>query len=155
VNLPPALKKLVLATLLTAASSVPAHGANARAQEPSADAPPGGYEFSFDTLLEDAKRLAAKPYAPQRSTLPAGIDKLSPEQYRSIHFDREAAIWRREGLPFRLELLRAYFNQKAPPVTVSTVEGGSARDLIATPARSRRRSLNSARCRCPCRDFVS
>ena len=43
---------------------------------------------------------------------PPGIDKLSPEQYRSIHFDREAAIWRREGLPFRLELLRAYFNQR-------------------------------------------
>jgi len=130
--LPLALKKLVLATLLTAASSVPARSANPRAEEPTKAA--GGYDFSFDTLLEEAKGLAGKPYAPQRSTLPAGIDKLSPEQYRSIHFDREAAIWRREGLPFRLELLRAYFNQKAPPVTVSTVEGGTARDLIATPA---------------------
>ena len=128
------MQKLVLATLLTTASSLPAHGANARPEEPRTEKTAGGYPFSFDTLLEEAKRLAAKPYAPQRSTLPAGIDKLSPEQYRSIHFDREAAIWRREGLPFRLELLRAYFNQKAPPVTVSTVEGGTARDLIATPA---------------------
>ncbi len=132
--MPPAVKKLVIATVLTAASSIPAHGANARAEKPSAEKEAGGYQFSFETLLEEAKQLAAKPYAPQRSTLPAGIDKLSPEQYRSIHFDREAAIWRREGLPFRLELLRAYFNQKAPPVTVSTVENGSARDLIATPA---------------------
>src|ERR1700722_8307890 len=59
VNLPPALKKLVLATVLTAVSSVPAHGANARAnaraKEPSAEKAPGGYEFSFDTLLEEAK----------------------------------------------------------------------------------------------------
>jgi glucans biosynthesis protein len=128
------MKKLVLATLLTAASSVPAHGAPARTKQPSTQKAPGGYPFSFDTLLEEAKQLAAKPYAPQRSTLPAGLDKLSPEQYRSIHFDREAAIWRAEQLPFRLELLRAFFNQQAPPVTVSTVEGDTAHDLIATPA---------------------
>jgi periplasmic glucans biosynthesis protein len=134
VILPVGLKKLALATVLTAASGVPARSANTHGGQPSAEKAAGGYEFSFETLLEEAKGLAAKPYAPQRSTLPAGIDKLSPEQYRSIHFDREAAIWRSEGLPFRLELLRAYFNQKAPPVTVSTVEGGTARDLIATPA---------------------
>ena len=132
--MPVALKKLVLATVLAAASSVPARGANARAEKQGAEKVAAGYGFSFETLLEEAKQLAAKPYVPQRSTLPAEIDKLSPEQYRSIHFDREAAIWRSEGLPFRLELLRAYFNQKAPPVTVSTVENGTARDLIATPA---------------------
>lgn len=132
--MPLAVKKLVLATVLTAASSVPTLGANARAEKPSAEKEGAGYQFSFEILLEEAKQLAAKPYAPQRSTLPAGIDKLSPEQYRSIHFDREAAIWRSEGLPFRLELLRAYFNQKAPPVIVSTVQNGTARDLIATPA---------------------
>ena len=128
------MQKLVLATLLTAASSLPAQGANTRPEEPSTQKAAGGYPFSFDTLLEQAKRLAAKPYAPQRSTLPAGLDKLSPEQYRSIHFNRDAAIWRNENLPFRLELLRASFNQQAPPVTVSTVEGGTAQDLVATPA---------------------
>src|ERR1700728_2377759 len=128
------MQKLVLATLLTAASSLPAQGANARPEEPSTQKAAEGYPFSFDTLLEQAKRLAAKPYAPQRSTLPAGLDKLSPEQYRSIHFNRDAAIWRNENLPFRLELLRTTFNQQAPPVTVSTVEGDTAHDLIATPA---------------------
>ena len=128
------MQKLMLATLLTAASSLPAHGANARPEEPSTQKAADGYPFSFDTLLEQAKRLAAKPYAPQRSTLPAGLDKLSPEQYRSIHFNRDAAIWRSEQLPFRLELLRATFNQQAPPVTVSTVEGDTAHDLVATPA---------------------
>src|SRR5580692_855741 len=133
-NLPVDIQKLVLATLLTAASSLPAQGANARPEEPSTQKAAGGYPFSFDTLLEQAKRLAAKPYAPQRSTLPAGLDKLSPEQYRSIHFNRDAAIWRNENLPFRVELLRTTFNQQAPPVTVSTVEGDTAHDLVATPA---------------------
>jgi glucans biosynthesis protein len=94
----------------------------------------GGYEFSFDTLRTEAKRLASKPYTPQRSTFPAGLDKLSPEQYRSMHFNRDNAIWRQEGLPFRLELLRAHFNLPAPAVTVSTVEDGMATDIVATPA---------------------
>jgi glucans biosynthesis protein len=133
-NLPVDLKKLVFATVLTAASSVPALGANARTGEPTPPKAAGGYPFSVDSLLEEAKRLAAKPYAPQRSTLPAGLDKLSPEQYRSIHFNRDAAIWRSEALPFRLELLRAFFNPQAPPVTVSTVLDDTAHDLVATPA---------------------
>ena len=54
--------------------------------------------FNFDTLLAEAKRRAATPYAPQRSTFPAGLDKLSPEQYRSIHFNPDAGIWRKETI---------------------------------------------------------
>jgi periplasmic glucans biosynthesis protein len=91
------------------------------------------YAFSFDTLLADAGRRAQKPYSPQRSTFPAGLDKLSPEQYRSIHFNPDAGIWRAEQVPFRLELLRTH-NAQSVAVAVSTVEGGMARDLAATPA---------------------
>jgi len=97
-------------------------------------AQPAAYAFSFDTLSAEAKRRAAIPYAPQRNTLPAGLDKLSPEQYRSIHFNPDAGIWRAEQLPFRLELLRAGYNLQSAAVTVSTVENGMAQDLIATPA---------------------
>src|SRR5208283_3684294 len=88
---------------------------------------------TFETLLEDAKRRASAPYAPQRSSLPTALDKLSPEQYRSIHFNPDAGIWRAEKLPFRLELLRAGYNLPTA-VTVSTVEAGLAKDLAATPA---------------------
>jgi glucans biosynthesis protein len=122
-----------------------AHGASQPrekpAEPPPAPAPPaaavsGGdsYAFSFDTLLEDAKRRAQKPYSPQRSTLPAGSDKLSPEQYRSIHFNPDAGIWRLDDVPFRLELLRSGYNLQSVAVTVSTVENGMAQDLMATPA---------------------
>src|SRR5208283_5446469 len=104
------------------------------------DAPPADkqqpaatYPFSFDTLLAEAKRRAGIPYAPQRSTLPAGLDKLSPEQYRSIHFNPGARIWRNEPVPFQLELLRAGSNLLST-VTVSTVDEGMAQDLVATPS---------------------
>ena len=101
---------------------------------PAAAGSEATYPFSFDVLLADAKRLAAKPYTPRSSALSADLDKMSPEQYHAILFDRNAAIWRQDGLPFRLELLRAGFNQRTAPVTVSTVEAGLAKDLIATPA---------------------
>jgi periplasmic glucans biosynthesis protein len=97
------------------------------------DARAAAYPFTFDTLLADAKRLAAAPYSPQRNSLPAVLDKLSPEQYRSIQFNPDAGIWRAEALPFRLELLRARQNLQST-VTVSTVENGMATDIAPTPA---------------------
>jgi periplasmic glucans biosynthesis protein len=109
--------------------AVAAHGAKA----PPPAKPIESYPFSFETLLEDAKRRASTPYAPQRSSLPTALDKLSPEQYRSIHFNPDAGIWRAEKLPFRVELLRAG-NKLQTAVTISTVEDGLAKDLTATPA---------------------
>ncbi len=103
------------------------------ADAPAPDKPPATYPFTFDTLLADAKRRAAAPYTPQHNRLPAGLDKLSPEQYRSIRFNPDAGIWRAEQLPFRLELLRAGSNTQTT-VTVSTVENGEAHDVVATPA---------------------
>jgi periplasmic glucans biosynthesis protein len=103
------------------------------AKAPPPAKPTAGYPFTFETLLEDAKRRASTPYTPQRSSLPEALDKLSPEQYRSIRFNPDAGIWRAEKLPFRLELLRAS-NKLQTAVTVSTVEDGMAKDLVATPA---------------------
>jgi len=116
------------------AGGAPAPRKPAAPQPPPADKSAATYPFDFDVLLADAKRLASKPYTPRNNALSADLDKLSPEQYHAILFDRNAAIWREEGLPFRLELLRAGFNQRTAPVAVSTVETGMAKDLIATPA---------------------
>ncbi len=123
------------AVALTAQGAAPSHGKSA-APTPAptpivADKPV--YEFSLDTLLAAAKRRAEKPYSPQRSALPAGLDKLSPEQYRSIHFNPDAGIWRNDDVPFRLELLRTRDNGQSLALTVSTVENGMAQDLVATP----------------------
>ena len=109
-------------------------GIDARAaQAPTPEKPAAAYAFTFDTLLAEAKRRAGTPYSPQRSSLPAVLDKLSPEQYRSIQFNPDADIWRTEALPFRLELLRARQNLQSS-VTISTVENGMATDVVATPA---------------------
>jgi glucans biosynthesis protein len=120
-------------SLLLLALAIGAAGAARAANTPPPDKPPAAYPFTFETLLADAKRRAAAPYTPQRNRLPAGLDKLSPEQYRSIRFNPDAGIWRAERLPFHLELLRAGYNMQTA-VTVSTVEDGEAHDVVATPA---------------------
>ena len=118
--------------------------ADARAAKPAPpEKPPAIYPFTFDTLLAEAKRRSATPYSPQHNRLPAGLDKLSPEQYRSIRFNPEAGIWRAEELPFRLELLRAGYNLQTE-VIVSTVENGEAQDVVATPAMFQMESAFSA-----------
>jgi periplasmic glucans biosynthesis protein len=125
----------VLAMVLMGSPGAAARVAAPRpADSPPADTAAATYAFTFDTLLAEAKRRAATPYIPQHSTLPAGLDKLSPEQYRSMHFNPGAGIWRAEQLPFRLELLRAGYNLQSAAVTVSTVEDGMAQDVVATPA---------------------
>ncbi len=132
-----ALRLLALALLMSTAQA--AHRTKPQPTPAAAPIPPAysdkpPYEFSFDVLKDEARRRAAKPYSPQRSTLPAGLDKLSPEQYRSIHFNPDAGIWRADDVPFRLELLRTRDDSQSVAVTVSTVEEGMARDLVATPA---------------------
>ncbi len=82
--------------LAFAVSSLDAVGAGAAPQPKPAAAP---YPFTFETLQQDAEKRAAKPYAPQHNSLPAALDKLSPEQYRSIHFNPSAGIWLAEKLP--------------------------------------------------------
>ncbi len=119
-------------SLLLLALAIGATGARA-ANTPAPDKPPAAYPFTFETLLADAKRRAAAPYTPQPNRLPAGLDKLSPEQYRSIRFNPDAGIWRAERLPFHLELLRAGYNMQTA-VAVSTIENGEAHDVVATPA---------------------
>jgi glucans biosynthesis protein len=123
-----------------APASPPAASAD---KAPGTDRPVATYPFSFETLMAEAKRRAGAAYSPQRNHLPAGLDKLSPEQYRSIRFNPDADIWRSEGLPFRLELLRANANLQTT-VTVSTVEDGRAHDLVATPEMFQMESAFSA-----------
>jgi periplasmic glucans biosynthesis protein len=130
-----------LLMLALAGQAQVAHAAAAaKAPAPASAKPPAKsvptYPFTFDTLLEEAKRLAASAYAPQRNSVPTATDKLSPEQYRGLHFNPDAGIWRAEKLPFRLELLRAAYNLPTS-VKVATVEDGVAKEVVATPAMFR------------------
>jgi glucans biosynthesis protein len=117
-----------LCALLLCAVGLDAEAGTAQAPE----ATPPGNGFSFDTVLTEAKRRASVAYVPQRGSMPPWLDRLSPDQYRSIRFDPDEDIWRNDDLPFRMELLPVGFNFQTK-VTISIVENGEARDLVGTP----------------------
>jgi len=125
---------LSAAAVCTAAAQQRAPAAPRAPAAAPAPAPlPARRLFTFDTVLADAKRRAALPFVAQTAPLPAWLDKLGAEQYRSIRFDPDADIWRSEKLPFRMELLPAGFNFHTT-VKVSIVDAGRVQDVAATPA---------------------
>ncbi len=98
--------------MLTLVIALQAHAADAAAPAKPRAAPA---RKAGGDLSVQLRYLAGGCQAPGRSALRAAaqqrclpaLDKLSPEQYRSMHFNPDAGIWRAEKLPFRLELLRA------------------------------------------------
>lgn len=90
------------------------------------------YPIDQNAVVVAARRLAATPYSPSAGNLPAGLDKLSGEQYRNIRFAESAAIWKSDKLPFSLGLLPAGFFFQSP-VSIALVDAGVSHDLVTTP----------------------
>ncbi|HEX7114447.1 MAG TPA: glucan biosynthesis protein G [Steroidobacter sp.] len=91
----------------------------------------GRYRFDEKLVQELAQRLSASAYVPRRIENPT-LQQLTYDQYRDIRFNSDAGIWRNEQVPFRVEMFAAGFLFQTP-VTISIVESGYARDLVATP----------------------
>lgn len=76
--------------------------------------------FDRERLVEHARSLSLRPFEPAfvqgDSTLGMNYD-----QYRSVAFDRDQAIWKEEGAPFQLELFHPGFIFNVP-VEISLVD---------------------------------
>ena len=57
----------------------------------------------FEHVTERARRLAGTSYSPPDTVLPTALARLDYEQYRSIRFRPEAALWREQAL-FEVQL---------------------------------------------------
>ena len=57
----------------------------------------------FEHVTERARSLAEIPYVPPEAVLPAALARMDYEQYRSIRFRPEAALWHNET-PFEVQL---------------------------------------------------
>ncbi|MBP7143045.1 MAG: glucan biosynthesis protein [Opitutaceae bacterium] len=80
--------------------------------------------FDFESVKIQARALAASPYVARKSRVPDWLQALTYDQYRRIQFVGERAVWRREGLPFRLELFHpGFINNRT--VQVSQVDHGA------------------------------
>ncbi|HWH82523.1 MAG TPA: glucan biosynthesis protein D [Burkholderiaceae bacterium] len=89
--------------------------------------------FDLAWLKGQARTLAAAPYKPSATKLPAPIAALSWDQYQQIRFLPEHALWADQKLRFQVELfhLGLYFKR---PVQMFEVAGGQAQQLAYDPA---------------------
>jgi len=89
-------------------------------------------QFQRSTVIEIARNLAKSDYVPPDTDLPDPIKNLTYDQYRDIHPNRAAAVWAKEGLPFRLELFHRGFYYKER-IDVAVVTDNQARHLAYSP----------------------
>jgi periplasmic glucans biosynthesis protein len=110
---------LTFATIAASALAVPGRAMAA------IDAPglKEGEVFSRDKLLEYAKNLAKAAYVAPDATLPSSLQSLNYEQYVSIRFRPDRAIWSTDKGNFVIEPLHRGFIY-ASPVDLFTIEDG-------------------------------
>ena len=118
--------------VLLATLSLPLSGViHAAAREAPAAAPD---ETPFDplTVRQLARDLAQKPFKPPDTSLPDTLKNLTYDQYRSIRFVPEKALWRGTGLPFEVQLFHRgfYYSDR---VDVFEVSQGRARRIVYSP----------------------
>ena len=75
-------------------------------------ADPGSTDFNPSTVREIARALSAKSFEPPDEKLPDALKNLNYDQYRSIRFLPDHALWRAENLPFQAQFFHRGFFYK-------------------------------------------
>ncbi|WP_424361704.1 glucan biosynthesis protein [Methylocystis parvus] len=115
----------VLKAALGAIASGLAPAAHAEAPPAAAPQPPAPSPFSRDMIVELARALAAKPYAPPPAELPAPFANLTYEQFVGIKTKPGSAIWAGENKGFSVEPLHRG-NIFTTAVDLFVIENGAA-----------------------------
>ena len=90
---------------------------------------PAAASFSFETLRERARTLAAKEYREEKNPeLPEFLKKLNYDDYQAIHFRPEQALWQSDLLQFKVHFFHRG-NLFQDPVKIHVIENGTIRDL--------------------------
>ncbi|HEX7043043.1 MAG TPA: glucan biosynthesis protein G [Burkholderiales bacterium] len=92
----------------------------------AAGAPPDA-DPVFAQVAEQARALAAQPYAPPRYGLPPALAAIDYDAYRDIRFRPAKALWRGES-PFEVQLFHLGYLYR-DPVKIHTVVDGVVRPL--------------------------
>ncbi len=84
--------------------------------------------FGFEDVATRAQKLSQQDYSAPSNDLPKELKELDYDQYRDIRFKPSQSIWRKQGLPFELQLFHPglYYNA---PVKISLVTNGRAAPL--------------------------
>ncbi|MGI4746314.1 MAG: glucan biosynthesis protein [Janthinobacterium lividum] len=95
----------------------------AHAADAVASAEPGPFDGA--TVRRLAQAMAKHAYQAPDSKLPGAIDQMSFDQYRSVRFKKESALWHGQGLNFQVEFLPRGFLYR-PRIDIFEVQNGQA-----------------------------
>jgi periplasmic glucans biosynthesis protein len=92
-----------------------------------------GTAFDPLSVRQQARDLASKPYKPPDKNLPDGLQNLDYDQYRSIRFVPDQALWRGMGLPFEVQFFHRglYYPDR---VDIFEIIQGRARRIGYSPS---------------------
>ncbi len=99
----------------------------------AADSPqPTSGAFSYAALKGQARSLAERAYRPPAKLAPANLQRLNYDQYQSIRFRSEHALWAQEQRGFRIQFFHMGRGFKEP-VRMFEVVDGRASELTYHP----------------------
>src|SRR4051812_770155 len=118
-------RDLLKSAVLLSAASLPSTNLLA------ADAPAtaAGNAFSYAMLKGQARALAAAPFAAPKKLAPPNLQQLDYDQYQSIRFRKERALWADADRGFRIQFYHMGRGFKEP-VRMFEVVNGRARELL-------------------------
>lgn len=117
------LQSAVLLSTLCASSLVPATASSSRGPARA---------FDYAALKGQARALAGKAYEPPSKLAPQPLVDLTYDQYQSIRFRREHALWAKDDGNFRLEFFHMGRGFKEP-VRMYEILDGEAREILYRP----------------------
>jgi glucans biosynthesis protein len=88
--------------------------------------------FDYAVLKGQARALASKAYAPPTKLAPKALEDMTYDEYQSIRFKREDALWADMAGNFRLEFFHMGRGFKEP-VRMHEIVNGQARELLYRP----------------------
>jgi periplasmic glucans biosynthesis protein len=139
-------RRVILKSAVLLAAGQWAHAEFASAAAPAA-AQPGGAQpaaappaalppsqpFDYAWLKGQARKLAGAAYQASQDTLPPAMAKLSYDQYQSLRFRTDHALWAGAGLAFRLQFFHVG-RSFTEPVRLYEIVDGQSREIVYDPA---------------------
>jgi glucans biosynthesis protein len=129
-------RRAILKSAVVLAAARWAHPGFAAVGAPQTGAAPGtvpagspSLPFDYAWLKGQARKLAGNPFQASQDTVPPAMAKLGYDQFQSLRFRTDHALWANSGLPFRLQFFHVG-RSFTEPVRLYEVVDGQAREIV-------------------------
>jgi glucans biosynthesis protein len=95
----------------------------------ASSASPPSQPFDYAWLKGQARKLGGNAYQASQDTLPPAMAKLSYDQYQSLRFRTDHALWGNAGLAFRLQFFHVG-RSFTEPVRLYEIVDGQSREIV-------------------------